>query len=263
MTDDTTPNDPKPEHAEAAEQDAPELSKDEQKRLKKLESRFSSLVNDYASLVEELDDVYAELAELGSPPEEPLAAPRASDAEGLEQKAADADAAYRRVLADYSNFQRRAHENEERARQAGRAGVLESMVEVLDIFGLAAQMNPETTTPKAMLQGIEMIRSEMLRKLEAQGFRAIEPKPGEEFDPHSHEATGHEDDAAVEPGCVVRVQKPGYVLGSRVLRPASVTVRPGAHAGGDGGGENEQKSPENPSETPENTPAGAGREADR
>lgn len=234
-----------------AEEQAPqrELTKDERKRLSKLESRFATLVAEYAGLVEELDDVFEQLAELDAAPEDALAAPRASDAAGLEQKASDADAAYRRVLADYANFQRRSRENEQRAKEGGRASVLESMVEVLDIFDLASKLDPDTTTPQAMLQGVEMIKGEMIRKLAASGFTTIEPSPGSEFDPHSHEAVGHEHHDEVEPGRVVRAHKPGYKLNDRVLRAAHVLVRPAEPAGDTdqpGAPENDTENPENP-----------------
>jgi molecular chaperone GrpE len=206
--------------------------KNARKRADELRSRLAELASDYESTASEMDAVQAELAELGidddgqSIPSD-AEAPLRDDLAQLKQSLDESEERYRRVLADFSNYQRRSSENERRAREAGKAGVLEQMVAALDTFDLALKMNPETTSPKAMLQGVEMIRGEMLRLLASQGFTALAPNTNEPFDPHRHEAVAHAEADGVEPGHIVELVQQGYALGDRVLRPAKVTVRPG------------------------------------
>jgi molecular chaperone GrpE len=49
---------------------------------------------------------------------------------------------------------------------------------------------------------------------------------GEPFDPSRHEAVevASAEEAGAEPGTVLQVVQPGYVLDGRVLRPARVRV---------------------------------------
>lgn len=205
-------------------------SKADRKRADKLRQRLNELADAQQSSLAEMDEIQAELAQLGDDAHEaPDADPTTNLRADLDQLKASLDESeerYRRVLADFSNYQRRATENERRAKEAGKAGVLEQMVAVLDTFDLAARMNPETTTPQAMLQGVQMIKGEMLRLLATQGFAVLEPARGEEFDPHRHEAVAQTDADDVQPGAIVDVMQTGYALNDRVLRPAKVVLRP-------------------------------------
>ena len=60
--------------------------------------------------------------------------------------------------------------------------------------------------------------------LEKSYVREIDPKPGERFDPHRHQAMAAVEAADAEPNTVVAVMQKGYHLHDRVLRPALVTV---------------------------------------
>ena len=50
---------------------------------------------------------------------------------------------------------------------------------------------------------------------------------GQKFDPNLHEALGEEASAEVPEGQVLRVQRKGYKLKDRLIRPASVFVSKG------------------------------------
>lgn len=187
-----------------------------------LKARLNELASSLESIESEMEAVQSQLAEIEGEPvdsyeHDPLAQARA------EANRAKDD--YQRALADLQNFQRRSVENERRARDAGRAGALETMVSVLDTFDMAMRMDPATTPASAILQGVEMIRGEMLRVLGPLGFTAITPTRGAEPDPVRHETVSVADDGEVEPGTIVEVIQPGYQLGERVLRAAKVIVR--------------------------------------
>ena len=63
----------------------------------------------------------------------------------------------------------------------------------------------------------------MLSPRSAPGLKRIEPL-GDKFDPNFHEALFEAADASREPGTVMRVETPGYVLHERCLRAAGVGV---------------------------------------
>lgn len=148
-------------------------------------------------------------------------------AEALRIVAAERDDLNQRLLrtaADYQNFQRRASNNEREARELARAGVVQSLIQVLDFFDMATKQNPETATVEQVIGGVQMIKSEMVRVLGLHGVAAIEPSAGDAFDPMRHEAIEQRPTEGAEPGSVLELRSPGYSLGDRVVRPAKVVV---------------------------------------
>lgn len=149
----------------------------------------------------------------------------------LEAERDEATAARQRALADFANFQRRALENEQRARQQGALGVIRALLTVLDHFDLALAQDPKQLSAEQLLNGIKMVRAEFNKALEAQGVKRIEPAVGEEFDPARHQAVMQQPAPGVPPGHIVSVMQGGYAMGDQVLRPAKVAVSPREDSG--------------------------------
>lgn len=203
-----------------------EPSKADLKRAKHLRTQIADLAAELESIYTQIDDAQAELSTLNVDDEEKAEGFDIDTTAALRTELEDARGNHQRVLADFKNFQRRASENELRARDAGRASVLESFVAVLDTFDLAMKMDPATTPAAGILEGVKMIRGEAIRNLSMHGFRAIEPTQNTAYDPNAHEAISNEPSETVEPGNIVTLHQPGYALNDRVLRPAKVTVNP-------------------------------------
>ncbi len=143
----------------------------------------------------------------------------------------EATAQWKRALADFQNFQRRAAMNEQEAKRQGATSVLNSIVPVLDHFDLAlAQLDQQTqeSSLSAVVEGMRVIRAELLRALSLHGVSLIEPKPGDAFEPGKHEALMQTPSPppGVEPGHIAQVIQNGYALGDRVIRSAKVGVAP-------------------------------------
>lgn len=145
----------------------------------------------------------------------------------LEAKCAESDERYMRALADYQNFQRRAANNEREARERGLRDVVDGVLSVLDHFDLALAQDAEATSAEQIIQGISVIRDELIRVLEARGVRSIAPQPNDEFNADFHEAVTQQPADGVEPGNISMVLQVGYALGERVIRPAKVAIAPG------------------------------------
>ncbi len=142
---------------------------------------------------------------------------------------------YQRALADFQNFRRRASQNEIEARRGGGADVLQSVLSIVDYFDLALKQDPESVNANTILQGVEMIKGELLRAVAQHGVETNTPAVGDLFDPLTHEAVEQVETEDVEPGCVARVVQPGYVMGDRVLRAAKVVVAGAAESQEDAG----------------------------
>ena len=145
----------------------------------------------------------------------------------LESARADAEQwknKYLTALADFQNFQRRSVENEREARRQGVASVVSSLLGALDIFDLALKQDPKTASAESIMEGVTMIRAQLTSSLANVGVSPIDPKPGDPFDPHRHEAVAHIHAEGIEPGATAQTFQCGYTLGERVLRPAKVAV---------------------------------------
>lgn len=142
-------------------------------------------------------------------------------AEGESGLAAERLADLQRLNAEYSNYKRRV--DRERALDKDRtvAGVMESLLPVLDEIHLARQHGElDEGTPFAKIAAkLETI----LAKYGVEAFGEVH----DTFDPTVHEAIMHSH-AELPPGItdttVVQVMQPGYRLGERVVRPALVAV---------------------------------------
>jgi len=132
-----------------------------------------------------------------------------------------------RALADLENLRKRALVAERQAREEGAASVLQNVISLIDHFDLALDVDPEVATAKSVIDGVRLIRDEFLRMIAEHGATKLDPAPGEAFDPHLHDAIGHEEAPGAAPGTVVRTVQPGYMLGERLIRPAKVLVAPG------------------------------------
>lgn len=139
----------------------------------------------------------------------------------------DAKARSLRLMADYQNYQRRAFQNEQVARVEGAAKVVASVVAVLDHFDIALTMNPANSSAEQVIEGVRVIRDELLKALAQNGVTLLSPQANDEFLPGRHEAVLQRPAEGVEPGRIVQTFQPGYLLNNdRVLRAAKVVVAP-------------------------------------
>lgn len=136
----------------------------------------------------------------------------------------DWKAKYLHALADYQNYQRRSVENEKEARRQGVIGVVSHLMGVLDNFDLALKQDPSKATTEQILSGVSMVQTQLMQSLASLGVKPISPKPGDEFDPHQHQAVAQVPAPDIEPGRIAECFQVGYALGDRVLRPAKAAV---------------------------------------
>ncbi|MBY0310849.1 MAG: nucleotide exchange factor GrpE [Phycisphaerales bacterium] len=131
-----------------------------------------------------------------------------------------------RCLADFQNFQRRALQNEVEAKRQGVTSVLHSVLPVLDHFDLALTQATPDEASRRIMDGVRVIRQELVRALESHGVALISPQPNDPFDPNRHSAIMQQPADGVESGNVSACFQPGYALGDRVIRSAKVAVAP-------------------------------------
>ncbi len=165
-------------------------------------------------------------------PAEPKVSKPYVDPSLLVDEAAEMKNKLLRALADMENLRKRTEREVADARQYGIAGFARDILGVADNFRRALESvgpelrNSEEPAVTALIEGVELTERDLLKALEKNGIRKIEPM-GEKFDPNLHQAMYEVPDASVPSSTVVQVIQPGYVIGERILRPAMVAVSKG------------------------------------
>lgn len=129
----------------------------------------------------------------------------------------------RRSQADFINYKRRSAQEQQDARVAAEAAVIERLLPVLDDLGRALNSAPAEFADQAWVEGIFLVRRRLFNTLEQMGVRQV-GKVGEAFDPNIHDALMTQSGTGSPMGTVVQVTRSGYVLGDRIIRPAQVIV---------------------------------------
>jgi molecular chaperone GrpE len=108
--------------------------------------------------------------------------------------------------------------------ERSKRAMLGELLEVLDNLDRALEAAAATQSVDALLEGVRLIRSQFLSRLESAGITALDALH-QPFDPALHEAVTTVPVASPEDDDrVVGVIRSGYRIGDDVLRPAMVAV---------------------------------------
>ncbi|HEY2437458.1 MAG TPA: nucleotide exchange factor GrpE [Solirubrobacteraceae bacterium] len=126
---------------------------------------------------------------------------------------------YRRALADLDNYRKRAaREIESRVAEA-RASVITDWLDAVDSVERAIRIQSEGPCR----EGLRAVLEQMDGVLAREGVQRI-GAAGERFDPERHEAVAVQPSADLPDRTILTVERSGFGLGDRVIRPAQVVV---------------------------------------
>lgn len=127
----------------------------------------------------------------------------------------------KRSQADFENYKKRQLESQKELSGYLTEKIIRDITPVLDNFYQALAFVPEDQANSAWLTGITYIQKQLIDALTAHGLTVIEVSVGDTFDPNIHEAIESE---GKEGNKVSKVLQPGYKIGSRVIKPAKVSL---------------------------------------
>lgn len=129
---------------------------------------------------------------------------------------------YYQAYADMANTRKQVEKENADFKQYAIKSFIEELIPSLDGFDLALKAKPEDEKLRNYLQGFEMIHAKLLNVLKQADVEIVDPKRGDEYDPHRMQAfdtiEGEEDNRVSE------VFTKGYMLHGHMLRPAGVTI---------------------------------------
>ena len=147
-----------------------------------------------------------------------------SEVERLQAERDEFENKYLRAAADLQNYARRTQQNMNAARQQQLMDVARALLVVLDHFDHALDMDPDTTSTDSLLQGVQIVRDELLNSLERFGDKRMSVNQGDHFDPNCHEAVMRQAVDGIDPDHIAALLQPGYCLADKTLRPAKVSI---------------------------------------
>ena len=153
--------------------------------------------------------------------ESDLLARAQADLAAMQAKNAELADQYLRAKAEAENARRRAEEEIAKSRKFAIEGFAESMLPVID--SLEAGLVIKDATLEQIREGSEATLRQLMSALERNKVVQVDPKVGERFDPHQHQAISVAP-SEQEANTIVSVLQKGYLIAERVLRPALVVV---------------------------------------
>jgi molecular chaperone GrpE len=137
-----------------------------------------------------------------------------------------------RAKADLANYQRRSEKERAEALRYASAGLIRSLLAVLDnLERVIASAEEAPGNGAALLEGVKLTLESFFKVLREANVQRIEAE-GMPFDPQVHEAMMEQPSAGHSERTVLKEALKGYRLHDRVLRPARVIVsKPVAPAG--------------------------------
>jgi molecular chaperone GrpE len=134
-----------------------------------------------------------------------------------------------RALAEVENVRKRLERARDDEKQYAVQRFARDLLTVADNLNRALTACPADVrakaddSVKAVLDGVEATARELSATLARHGVKPIEAV-GARFDPNFHQAIAEVPAKGAEPGTVLSVVQPGYVIGDRLLRAAMVTI---------------------------------------
>ncbi|KAH7680937.1 GrpE nucleotide exchange factor protein [Dioscorea alata] len=132
-----------------------------------------------------------------------------------------------RLKADFENFRKRSENDRITFTSDFQGDVIENLLPIVDSFEKARQqIKPETEKEKKIDTSYQGIYKQFVEVMRYLGVAVI-ATVGKPFDPSIHEAVGREESQEIRAGIVMQELRRGFVLGEKLLRPATVKVSTG------------------------------------
>ena len=131
-----------------------------------------------------------------------------------------------RSLADSENLRKRSIRDRSDAEVYGGTKLARDLLSVYDNItrALDAVSDEQRKANKALIEGIELTRKELINGFEKHKISRIDPDVGDVFDPLIHQAMFEAPMPETKAGEIIQIMAVGFKIGDRLLRPAQVGV---------------------------------------
>lgn len=157
----------------------------------------------------------------------------------LEKKLKEEHEAKLRLASEYANFHKRAEQEREALKKHANRDLLEKLFPIFDNFYRASTHAPEVSLEDLpnlteedfkkifnYFSGLRLIEKQLEQVLGEAGLKRI-ITTGAAFDHNLHDAVSHEPSAEVPADHIIAEIEAGWIIDSKVIRPAKVRVSRG------------------------------------
>lgn len=130
---------------------------------------------------------------------------------------------WQRERAEFANYKKRMERERMQLQHNIVGDVMRQYLDIVDDLERALQTRPAEGEGASWAEGIELVYRKFLATLESEGVQPMQVE-GQQFDPNWHEAISQEPNDEYESGQIIEVVRNGYLIGERVLRPATVRI---------------------------------------
>lgn len=160
--------------------------------------------------------------EIESINEEPISEPM-EVTEDVHEQLGKMKSEYLYLRAEFDNFRKNSIKERSQLVRFGAEALIRELLEVVDNFDRALEMEITKDTIGSFKQGMDMTATELRAALSKFGVKEDDPT-GKAFDPNLHNALSSEPTDQIDPGHVFKVYKKAYLLHDKLIRPAQVIV---------------------------------------
>lgn len=149
--------------------------------------------------------------------------------ERLKRELCDTTDLLKRVAADFENYKKRVAKEKEDLLKFANESILRDMLETADNLELTLLHSRQLpSVNEDLVKGFEITVRGFIEFLKRYGVVPLDIIANEtRFDPNFHEAIGVQESDTVPAGTIIKVERKGYMLRDRLLRPALVVVSKG------------------------------------
>lgn len=144
--------------------------------------------------------------------------------EELEQQVGELTQDLQRTRADFENYRKRVESEKESARSIGKTQAVLKLLPVIDNIERAITHTPDDIKDHVWVKSVANLVKHLEKSLEGLDLKRISAKPGDAFDPLTHEAIQFDEESEGEHEVIAEELQSGYTLGGEVIRPAMVKV---------------------------------------
>ncbi len=190
------------------------ISKDEYKKLIEIAEK-------YEMLAKKIDQVESKKSELEKQIE--ILKEDGRQLKDLEEKTEKYLNSLLRTQADFDNFKKANHRENERYRTQIKENILKKLIKHYEDLLRAFNVLDLVEKGESVKKGFKMIVDNFKKFLEDEGVKPMHSE-GEKFDPYKHEALMVEENEDIPENTIIEELNKGYYLNNKVLRPSGVKI---------------------------------------
>ncbi len=144
--------------------------------------------------------------------------------EALKKQLSEQEDKYMRLMAEYSNYQKRTQREKDARYGDAVIDTIEAILPIADNIERALETEVESEDAKKLKEGVELVAKQISDSFTKLGISPIKAL-GEQFDPEYHNAIMHIEDETIDDNTVVEEFMKGYIYkDKRVVRHSMVKV---------------------------------------